>query len=643
MAKPLIVANLTGGRNGFDPPILIPLDQCREAVNVDWWDGGIANKRGGSTALGTTFTSGGPFAGIVGSLIRHVPANSETAAELWGFDSTTVVGRLAGAATWVAPTMTDALSTDATNVTGVSFNGLLVLCYNSTENRLHGWDPFNAKVRRFGLATPAAPTVAAMGAGAVSFTRYYRARWVDINGSDTRRRSEASTSVSITVAAKLGATVTRPALASEEETHWEVEYADASTGPWYRAAQVAAATATYDDTAAAISTTNLSPSAGINTPPPSARFIVTDDNRLLMAGAFESSGGYVTPKDNRVWFTPVVGSTDVGDGERIVFNTAIGNGYIDVEGPITALGGPIQGAIYVFGYRRIWKLVPTGLSGAPYQRFTINTSVGCIHHKSVFVAEDENGAPCLYFLSHRGPYRVGATGLQYLGADVEDTWDTINLEATGIVGHGLYHSDKHQAWWWIATGTANDPNVRLMFDTKLGRTVATDAVRRGWATHTGLGAQARCATLFSRTVGASMSRDLTPTMGQADGNSRIWQGDTSATDDAGTAFQAYVDTREYGTLGMNHAISEGQLIGVVASGVSVSVTVQSDFGLDGTPTASVSLEAAGSETRVQRRLEGLQTAGVGTYSLRIGDAAAIANHWTVDAVVLPVTEQEARG
>jgi len=171
--------------------------------------------------------------------------------------------------------MTDA-STDGLTWVGASFDGKLFLCYDSAQNRLHCWDPGDTKVRRVGLATPDPPTVATQGGSGLSFTRHYRIRTVDIDGSDTKRRSEASTSVSITITDDAGVTVTRPTLpTNEDETHWEAEYADASTGPWYRASQIATGTSTYSDTASSISTTNLSPTTGINLPPPSARYILS--------------------------------------------------------------------------------------------------------------------------------------------------------------------------------------------------------------------------------------------------------------------------------------------------------------------------------------------------------------------------------
>lgn len=639
MAKtfPLLIANLRGGRNDSDPPTQLPDDQCQEALNVDWWEGTVANKRQGSTALSTTFSAGGPFAGAVTSLIRHVPGNDETAAELWAVDAGNVVGRLAGAVTFTAPTLADA-STDGASWVGASLDGKLFVAYDSAQNRLHVWD--GSSVRRVGLATPAAaPTTTTLGGSGNTFTRSYRVRWVHLSGSTVVRRSEPSATDTETITDDSGVQVTRPTAAGEGETHWEVEYADTTAGPWYRASQVAIATTTYDDTAATISTTNLSDSTGQYLPPPSFRYIVATDNRLLGAGCFETSGGYIDAKNNRVWWTPVIGTADTGDAERIVTNTTLGRGYLDVEAAITGLG-LLGSTVYVFGYRRIWALEPTGQLLAPFRRFSLDTGgIGCIAHKTIVQTEDENGTPCLGFLSHKGPYRIGPNGLQYLGGDLETLWATVNLGATSPP-HGVYHSDKHQVWWFIPVSPSTEPSQRIVFDVKLGRTVAGDAVRKGWARHTGSGANAYASVMFSNTVAASMSRDLKPYIGQSGAANRIWKCDSTATDDAGATFQAYVETKELGTLGFNHEIRSGVLVGQVASGVTVTVTPVSDFGLASVDAGTALLTAAGSETRVQKRLEALQCAGVGTFVLRIGDASAASNQWTVDAVTANVTQQE---
>ena len=122
------------------------------------------------------------------------------------------------------------------------------------------------------------------------------------------------------------------------------------------------------------------------------------------------------------------------------------------------------------------------------------------------------------------------------------------------------------------------------------------------------------------------------------------QRDAWRLDDAGTTFQAYVDTKPEAPFGFgfNLSVTDPQLIGEVASGVTITVSPLSDFGLSVAQSGSVSLTASGSETRVQKRVEGLQTAGAGVVGFRIGDSAAVANAWTLDALLGVYHQQEAR-
>lgn len=641
-SKLLTFGDLRGGRNSSDPPLSLADDQVVEAVNVDWWEGTLANKRNGSTVI--TLTSS-PFTGVVSAAIRHVPGVDESASELWGFDQNNIIGRLAGGVAWATPTVVDANTGAAWEAVGVSYAGMLLLAYKSAQNRLHAWDPSISKVRRVGLATPNPPTSASIGAGALSFTRYYKIRTLDAT-TPGQRRSEASTVISQTIAASSGVRITRPTLpTNEDESHWSVYYADAATGPFYFALNIVSGTSTYDDTAATINTTTAEPVAGTNYPPPSAKFIVRDAARLVMAGCYETTGGFTTPSNRRVWWTPPFGASDVGDAERIPNLTGIGAGYgLDVEADITGLGGPLDGVIYVFSYRRIWALIPTNSVGAAaYQRITIRTDVGCIRHHSIRVADDETGAQCVYFLSHRGPCRIGPNGFEYLGNDIEADWALVNLDSS-IPAWMEFHVEKHQLWMGLAVSGGNEPSVILCLDVRLIRFNQDQrALGGGWSKFTGDMAAARCCCLYSSTIGASNSRALVPHIGQSAGNNRIWKCDTG-TSDNGTPFQAWVDTKPIAPfgLGVNLSTTDPQLVGEVSNGVTITVTPLSDFGLAVAQAGTCVLTATGAETRVQRRVEGFQASGAGVIAYRIGDAAAVSNGWTLDALAVRVNEQEPR-
>lgn len=652
MAKIITIGDLRGGRNGADPPLSLPDNQCVEAVNIDHFDGTLGRKRGGATAVsqtgGTAFSSG------IQALFRHIPGAVETAAELWAVDgaATPIVKRLAGSPTWANVTMADSISTAPQSVEFASFNGKLFLAYDSPVDYLHVYDPTLGTpiVRRSGFNTPAAPTAANTGAGAyAAVLRYYRVRWLQLNGTTVVRRSEPSASVSFTPSGTgTAARVTQPAAAGEQETHWEIE-AGTDNSTFYRLSQTAIATTTYDDSAVTTSyatTGTLSVTTGEQTKWTSVRYLLTDGNRLLGAGSWESGG-----KNSRIWFSPVLGSTGAGDDERVIATTDVEN-WIDLNendgGTITGLGGPVYGTIYAFKYRQIWKIPPTGNLTTPYlPRKIADHSYGCIASKSIIVGKDNAGNPALYFLSPNGPCRIivypgGSAAPQYLGRDIEDIWADINLAASTVVAHGVYHSDKHQVWWWIATGSSNDPDTKLVFDVLLGTFVQGDRVRGGWYEHTGATAAARCSTMMSNTLGATMSRDLKPYIGRASGT-LIWKTDTTDLDDAGTTFQAYVKTKPLpvAPLGQNVQVGQSILLAKAASGVTITQTLDRDFGVE-TRTSTALLTADASETRVIKKFEASDLAQAGTVQVQLGDASAVANNWVLDALSIPIIGQEQR-
>lgn len=632
MGKTFLIMGLRG-RNGSDAPIALPDDQCCEAVNVDFSAGGLVRRRGGCTPLSTTFLSGGPFDDAIGSLLRHVPGVDESVMELWAIDGAGQFGRLANNVAWVEETAIDALVTPAVaswNVIGASLGGYLFLLYDSAENRSHVWD--GSSVRRTGFATPAAPTRATLGGSGNTFTRFYRIRWVQVNGADTVRMSEPSASVTLAITDDSGIRITQPAAAGEGETHWDIEYAEADAGPWYVASRESIGSVTYDDTEATIDTTDLSPNDGINTPPPSFKYVVKAGARLLQAGAYETSAGEsFVPLNNEVYWSPVTGANDVGDIERqpISYRVAL-------DHPVNGLSEALNGIHYAFGERAFSALVPTGEPGVgAFQRLTENTNIGCIRHQSIVSAE---GA--IYFLSHRGPYRIGSAGLEYIGEDIEDIWATVNLSAY-ISSHGVYYADLHQIWWWVAINGSQHPNHRIVFDTRLGRSEG-GSVRGGWSTATGGRGESYASVLFSTSVASPMGLRLAPYTAQA-GTETILQWDTG-TDDDGTDFQAYIDTKEYAPagLGRNCSLVEPFVVGEAGTTALVSVSARTDFGKDTSDQHVVSLAPEFAETHVQRKVDGLQLSGIGTVRFRIGDAAATnPGFGTLDAFV--ATYESAEG
>ena len=337
------------------------------------------------------------------------------AEEAWAASTNSGVAELGrrSASVWASATFSDtATAASLRYMTAVGQNGKFFLAYNSDVNRLHVWD--GTTLRRVGLIIATAPTVAAMGVGAVSFTRFYRQRnTVQVSGVTTLR-SEPSTSVSITVAGKLGATVTKGAVSGDNETHWELEAAAAAAGPWYRIATTVVATLTTDDTSASISTTSLTDTTGLYIPPPSAKFIVSDGAVLLLAGAWETAAatGQTVPYTNRVWFSRPLGSSDVSDDESIP-DTSTQNNWITMgdAGPITGMAGPVYGEIYVFKASSVWKLVPTGDVDAPYGRVLVSDAFGAVDQRVVSVG-DFGGMPAVYFADTSALYVLTSGGIQ---------------------------------------------------------------------------------------------------------------------------------------------------------------------------------------------------------------------------------------
>lgn len=652
---PVVISDLRGGRNGIDSVIdpRVPTHQCREAINVDFSEGPLGRRRGGASAL--AITGGTAFTTAINSLSRFVPSGDETLAEMFGVDSAPIVKRLAGGTSWANVSLDDAISTRPQDFRTVTFNGKHFCAYTAgATDRLHVYDPGLAapRIRRVGIAPGStAPTVANNGVGIYSaVARFYRIRFIQVTGSAVTRRSEPTpASASFTPSgASLSARVTRPTAPGEGETHWEID-ASADNVAWNElvsfalSTHIAIATTFYDDTTTVSGyiTLTVSDEIGFYTLPPSAEFVVTDNNRLIMAGRLANSNN-----TSRVWFTPVLGSSDQGDDERLVDNARLKT-LVDLNekdgGKITGLSDPVSGLVFAFKYRRTWRLVPTGDSDVPYQPREMSHIIGAIEHDAIVVAEDDQGRPAVYFLSHKGPYRIGANGLQFLGRDIEDQWrglsgkSAVNLGATTKVAHGRYYESLSQIWWWVATGSSNTPNVKLVLDIKQATIVDRFGIRGGWSIHDGDSAAAICSTLFSNTVGAAMSRDLKPYVGRT--GPEILKCDTTDNNDDGTAFQAYIKTRSIippDGLSKQYTVGESILVAKAQASTVIRQTIFTDFEKRSHP-ADVSIAAEAAETEVIRKYGDSMASDVGVAQIQLGDPAAVSvASWSLHALIVNV-------
>lgn len=647
----LTITTFKGGRNGADPPSLVPPDQCLEAQNIDWFNSALGRKRPGSDSVG--LTGGTAFTAPLNFLRRHLPSADETAAELWAIDNaaTPVIKRLAGGTTWANVTPKDNITSRPQDADGISFNGKFFIGAKTGVDRLQVYDPASSTttLRRVGVAAPSAAPTSVLAGGAATDTRTYKSQAVVQSGGVDQRASELSAATSPITLTAQQSTMTFQGAPGEGETHWRL-YA-ASTDAVYKVVGTAAIGNTIVDNNASL-TGNLAPLIGTNSLFPSVKCLATDGNRILGAGANEASGAQSGGKSSRVWFTPPF--VNPGDDERNP-TTVNQNYYIDFNendgGFITAMIGQFQGAVWIFKYRQIWKMTPTGSTTAPYNVVPISRVVGCVNQESITIGRDEQGQPALYFLSPEGPYRISTYGVQYMGRDVEDVWATVNLDAANKPTHGVYHPQIHQTWWWVATGTADDPNTILVFDNILGRAIIypvgdqppSAGVRRGWSKFTGDLATCRCSAMFSSTVGASMSRRLKPYGGLVS-SLKLLRGDSaSALDDAGTAFQSFVVTRHYEAAGNNYFdVQQPVVMASAKAGVTIQLTVTADWGAQRPQSVSISLSPASTETYVERLVEGLHAGRATAAQFQLGDPSAQSVAWTLEQMRVPIIPLDSR-
>jgi hypothetical protein len=630
--------DFSGGLNSAEPPDQIAMNQLADCRNVEYRRSRGVVRRKGCTE---NITGSIPFAASssVVSLFRHTPGQSETGMELWGIsnDATPELARLAAGTAWSAAiTLADAISSaaDAWFLRGISFNGKLFLPYNSAVDRLHLWD--GTSVRRVGLATPAAATVANTGAGAyAAVLRYYKVQWAFVDGVGNLVMSPLSAAVSFTPSgAGTAARITRPALAGEGETIWRV-FGSADGVNYYLIAAVVTGTTTFDDTFtpsayAAVDPTSFGfPTASdYFTVPISGKFLLVDGAQLLVAGSHETTG-----LSSTVFYTPALNTTGFGvaDDERIPSTNRI-----DVEpqlgGGITGLGGPIGGTPVVFKADRMYVLNATDDPTLPYTQQLISDVVGCVSYQSIVMAEDERGAQALYWASRRGIYRWGSGGLEYCSLDIEDLWQTVNLSATyGITA--CYHRTKGQVWFFLPVGSDSTPSVLVKFHVQRARR-GDEGVRGGWTRDDGNLATSASVCMFANTLGATMSLDLKPYVGKVASGGRVYKADatTNRDDNDAVAYTAYLITKALTSQpGQEFGIQFVHLQGVGDSSVTLDVALRQDFAATDSVTA---IAAALATTRGKVTVPGLEISECDVVQVRVADQSAANQHWSLDRIDL---------
>ena len=638
------------GRDGWDIATEVPDDLTTESLNIVLERGTLGRKRRGSATQAFT---GDSFTGY-NALFRFVPGQDDSAAEVFIVDTsgTTQILRVAAGTAAANLTLKDNVATNPHLVRGAVLNGKLFLAYDSTVNRLHVFDPAlsTTTVRRAGLATPAAPTVADNGSGTYAVTtRYYRVAWRVKVGSTVQRQSLLGTATSAFTPSGTGAQarVTQPAVPSEGETHWVIfgtTQVAGSPGSYYEIAEVAIGTTTYDDTESpdTYDENEPAPDEGTYTPFPSVKYLLSTGERLVGFGVWETAAGdSLVPKSGRVYFTPALDSSDADDDERIS-NTTDFQGWIDVQrnsgSEDRALAGPINGQIMVFQSRGITFLAATGNAITPYRRVHETSGVGAVSQESTFEGEDEAGRTAIYWCDPiRGPYRYGAMGLEWCGYDVQDLWSTVNLTATTRVVAGIYDPELRACIFGIAatSGTANVLTEFLVFFVREGRSTQTEGVRGGWVRWAAASDTTfRTMAMLPASLGATMSRKLKPYFGDST-TLRRWN-DDSSTQDGSTSFQAYMQSKafDWGRLYQHKRVSESYLQASAQSGVTITETFIRNFVDETNRTSTVLLTAAGSETRIFKKFEDAACADVKVLQVRLGDAAAANVTWTLDECIV---------
>lgn len=632
--------------NNSDPSIALPSDQCVLAQNVEWVTSMLGERRLGSDAIDLTGAAVGSRDKVT-LLHRHLPSSDETAAELYalGLTSTTTLSLSRKTSSWADVTLTD--TPTKTGVYPFSWQAVTIhsktfFAYKSDQGRLHLIEGASATTdRRAGLAEPAAPSVADTGSGSYSGTRYFRVRYTVQSGGVTVLRSEPSDATTFAPSGSgASARITKPASISESETHWEVE---ASTGNvnFFRIATVAVGTPTYDDSTnytTDYAANTLSEDTGDYTLIPSARYLTSDEDRLIWGGNYEDE-----TQQSRVGWTPVKNADGVGNDERIESDT---DPTLDLDGyrggPLTGLSSPVFGHIVAFKFSHIYKLVRTGNRQKSYEAFLLTDARGALHG-SVVEGLDEMGRPCVYFLDpYIGPSIYGVGGIRSCGLDVYETWKTVNLDAASVVCRGIYFPAKRQVRWAIATGSSDVPDTGIVLHVQHERQTE-DGVRKGWALWTGPQAKALCWCLYADNIddNTTRSKTLVPFCGLV-GDGLIHRTETGATDN-GTAYHARIldKPRVPFSILNNTGISSGALIGKAVSSATVDVSLVRNYGAETTSATSVSFTASGSETSVIARMDDLDLGECAVVQVEIEDSTpASGQRWEIDHLVLHETQEQ---
>lgn len=658
------LTSLRGGLDDTSPDIALAPDTCITAENVEFVNSTLGERRRGCTAITLPASMTDVTLDAVTWMYRHLPVNDEGEAELWALTQslTTAVNVLTRRTksvweTIVPNDLIDSENTQGHRISAQTLHGKLFLAYKSqgSVDRLHVYD--GSSLRRCGLAEPAAPAGADTGAGTLATTRYYRVRYVVMDGTTVMLRSEPSEVLTFTPSGTGAAVrITKPDTINENETHWEIE-ASLNNVDFYRIVRQDVGTTTYDDSIAAgtgyATDGVLSEDIGDYSLIPSGKYLSADQDRLVIAGSWETSA-----EASRVRWTPVFGGTGVGNDERLESDT---DPYLDLDGfeggEITGMSRAVNGYIFVFKRSHIYRLIRTGQRNQAYDAVPITKARGALPG-SLVEAINQAGQPSLYFLDQSvGPTRLSANGLQWCGRDIQTFWQRVNVNAA-VPCHGIYYGNKRQLHYWVAVDGAEYPNAKIVLHVNEMRDT-DEGGRRGWvtvATDDRI-ATAHCSAMFAANIDTTDDRSfsLVPFIGKASWSvdlntvrDYVQRCDTGGTDahttgDTESAYRAQVVTKPFALAGLlnHHEIKSGVLLAKAASEPNGSVYIKliQDFG-KASKMVDATLFVDTNESHTIQQLDDLGLAELRTLQIAMGDLddnVTPPDEWELHRLQLKVT------
>lgn len=647
-SKDFTISDLSGGYNDADPPTSLAPNQCVTAENVDFFKAPLGARRLGCVPITLNSTLSNHT--VIPLIHKHIPASDASNVQLWALGATpgVSIGLSYKTTVWA-----DVALPDTPTNTGVypyqfamqSLHGKLFIAYRSNVDQLHVYD--GTILRATGLIEiTLAPTAVDTGSGTYATVRYFRTREIVQNGGTTILRSEPSPKLTFTPSGSgTGAIVTRPTVQNPNATHWEFE-ASTNNADFYRMAVTPIGTSTVTDSVVfgtGYATTGvLSENIGDYTVIPSGRYLLADEDRLLIGGSFEDETAASV-----VRWTPVNAAPGVGNDERIPIRT---DNALDLDGSegggLTALVGPIFGAIFAFKQGRIYKLVRSGNASAAYTATIVSRTRGAVSG-SALEAVDEAGRPALYFLDPKvGPVRFGDGGfpnyqvMLNAGQDILGTWGSVNLDASTVVCRAVFYAEKQQIQWFLATDGSNTPNLRITLQLDTCKSSAR-GVNLGWAKHTGITAQALSATMYPVNIEANTARSITEKPFISVGN-RILMLDTG-NDDNGADYTPLIVSRPYlltGTINNKFGIRAGSVIGTADDNAVLKITLIRDFGVEESPIVDIPMAPEGAEDPVIKIADSLRLSESRVIQVRLTDGDSNNGQWSIHRIDLTPRAEE---